>query len=410
MITSFLNLVNGDWLRRPAWWLEALVLVVTGALLGGALCPIRPLAACLTAAGIGVVTALGTIWWSYATNFWFPWLVIAGGQAPCALAWSLATRRILRAQEDAAARAGTAQSLVPAAGAGAKADQGPDVPDTPDYELIHPPFGEGAYGKVWLARNAVGQWQALKAVYLAKFGENSDPYEREFSGIRRYKPISHEHPGLLRVDFVSQKKAAGYFYYVMDLGDALDPGWEQEPSTYRPRDLVNERRRCPGEKLPVRECLRIGAVLADALDFLHRQGLTHCDIKPQNIIFVNGQPKLADVGLMAEIRRPDQEGTFLGTPAYMPPPPEASGTPRADIYALGMVLYVISTGCNAAVFPTLSTTLTDNAALDDFFALNAVVLKACQPDCTQRYASAAEMRGALEDALKALEGETAASL
>ena len=44
------------------------------------------------------------------------------------------------------------------------------LPDAPDYELFDPPFGQGAYGKVWLARNAVGQWQALKTVYLARFG------------------------------------------------------------------------------------------------------------------------------------------------------------------------------------------------------------------------------------------------
>ena len=44
--------------------------------------------------------------------------------------------------------------------------------------------------------------------------------------------------------------------------------------------------------------MRIGFALADALDFLHRQGLTHRDIKPQNIIFVNDTPKLADVALL----------------------------------------------------------------------------------------------------------------
>ncbi len=406
MITAFLNLMGGDWLRRPAWWIEALLLVATGALLGSTLCWLRPLTACATAAAIAVVAALGTVSWSYFSNFWFPWLVIAGGQVPCTLVWALATQRIRHAQEDALIRVGIPEPLVRTAEAEAKVDQAPDFPDTPDYELVNPPFGQGSYGKVWLARNAIGQWQALKTVYLAKFGEHPEPYEREFSGIKRYKPISDKHPGLLRVDFVSQRKPAGYFYYVMELGDPIEVGWEREPSTYRPRDLVSERRRSRGQKLPVRECVRIGLALADALDFLHRQGLTHRDIKPQNIIFVNDQPKLADVGLIAEIRRPDQERTFIGTPGYMPPPPELPGTPQADIYALGMVLYVLSTGCNAAFFPELSTTLAENTTPADFFPLNAVVLKACQPDCAQRYASAAEMHHALQEALKALEGQT----
>src|SRR5262245_49339646 len=72
-------------------------------------------------------------------------------------------------------------------------------PEAPDYEVIDPPFGQGAYGKVWLVRNAVGQWQALKAVYLENFGANVHAYEREFTGIMKYKPVSDRHPALLRV-------------------------------------------------------------------------------------------------------------------------------------------------------------------------------------------------------------------
>ena len=384
MLTSFLNLMNNDWLRRWANWMEALVLIITGTLLGGGLCRMRPLMACIFAAVIALTVALGAVSWSYFTNYWFPWLTIVGGQVPFALAWALvrAKPRIRVAELKAAAVE--------------------ELPDAPGYELFNPPFGEGAYGKVWLARNAAGQWQALKAVYLANFDNNPDPYEREFNGVSRYKPISDKHPGLLRVNFVS-KKHTGYFYYVMELGDALEPGWEREPSTYKPRDLVNERAHAPGRRLPVRECLQIGLELTDALDFLHRQGLTHRDIKPQNIIFVNGRPKLADLGLIAEIRPPDQERTSVGTPGYMPPPPERPGTPQADIYALGMVLYVLSTGRSAAFFPEIATTLVENKDPVEFFPLNAIVLKACQTDLAQRYASAIEMHRALQEAQELLE-------
>jgi serine/threonine protein kinase len=210
------------------------------------------------------------------------------------------------------------------------------------------------------------------------------------------------HPGLLRVDFISEK-LDGYFYCVMELGDSVELGWEHEPSKYKPRDLFNERAGKQGHRLPVRECVRIGLALTDALEFLHQRGLTHRDIKPQNIIFVNGQPKMADLGLISEIRPSDQTGTFVGTPGFMPPPPESPGTPQADIYALGMLLYVISTGRNAALFPEIATTLVDTKEPADFFPLNTVILKACQADASKRYTSATEVRQALEEAQRTLD-------
>jgi len=394
MVTAFLNLMNGDWLRRSSGWVEAIILTVSGILASFGLSRLRPLTACLAAAVGALSVALIAVSWSYVTNYWFPWLIIAGAQVPCALICAIMMPTIRHVQ-----------GTVTGAGRGEPVYE---VPETPDYELFPPPFGEGAYGRVWVVRNAVGQWQALKVVYLANFDNNPDPYEREFNGIRRYKPISDKHPGLLRVDFVS-KKRPGYFYYVMELGDPLDPGWEREPSTYRPRDLMSERARSRGRRLTVKECVEIGIALTDALDFLHRQGLTHRDIKPQNIIFVNGHPKLADVGLTAEIRPPDQERTFVGTPGYMPPPPEPPGTVQADIYALGMVLYVLSTGRNAAYFPEISTTLVSPTA-PDFLPLNKVILKACEPDSKQRFATAAEMHQALLEVQKVLVGETPQTL
>src|SRR5260370_38781919 len=104
----------------------------------------------------------------------------------------------------------------------------------------------------------------------------------------------------------------------MELGDALAPGWEQAPLAYAPRDLARVCAHAQGLRLPVRDCVTIGLGLAEALDFLHRHGLTHRDVKPRNVIFVNGRPKLADVGLVADILPPDQQGTCVGTPGYMP--------------------------------------------------------------------------------------------
>ncbi|HTY88703.1 MAG TPA: serine/threonine-protein kinase, partial [Candidatus Acidoferrum sp.] len=392
LLTSFLNLMNADWLRRPADWLEAVTLATTGLLLGSGLCRMRAAVAVVVAASTALAVSIGAIAWSYFTNYWFPWLVIAAGQVPCALAWAMA----MSLRDALGKRNVTVNLSFPRPATAVEV-----MPEVEGYELLHPPFGEGAYGKVWLARNTSGQWRALKAVYLANFDQNTDPYEREFNGIKKYQPVSDQHPGLLRVEFVSGKKD-GYFYYVMELGDSIAPGWEREPSTYKPRDLVSERIRFPGRRLPVRECVRIGLALSDALHFLHRQGLTHRDIKPQNIIFVKGLPKLADLGLITEIRSPGQERTLVGTPGYMPPPPERPGTPQADIYALGMVLYVLSTGRSPAYFPEIATKLVADPEPSDFFPLNTVILKACQPNPVQRYTTAVEMHQALHHARRAL--------
>src|SRR5262249_13819985 len=123
--------------------------------------------------------------------------------------------------------------------------------------------------------------------------------------------------------------------------------------------------------------------------------LTHRDIKPSNIIFVNNQPKFADVGLVTE-SHPHRQHSLVGTLGYMPPPPEPPGTQAADLYALGMVLYVISTGQEPHMFPALSTTLCGQTNELDYIHLNRVILKACNPVLPERFASANELKSALE--------------
>lgn len=197
------------------------------------------------------------------------------------------------------------------------------------------------------------------------------------------------------------RKRADYFYYVMELGDAVAADWEKHPTHYQPRDLANERKALPRGRLPVNECFRVGLALCEALDFLHGQGVTHRDIKPQNVIYFQGRPKLADLGLITDLRPDDPERTLVGTPGYMPPAPERPGTVAADLYALGMVLYVLSTGRAAALFPEVATTLVNVGEPPEFLSLNNVILKACQPQPADRYGSAREMRAALEVAQKA---------
>jgi serine/threonine protein kinase len=80
----------------------------------------------------------------------------------------------------------------------------------------------------------------------------------------------------------------------------------------------------------------------------------------------------------------------------MPPSHEPPGTPQADIYALGMLLYVISTGYDPKFFPDIATTIMERREHAEFVRLDAIILKACQPDIKQRYQTAGDMLRDLE--------------
>lgn len=255
-------------------------------------------------------------------------------------------------------------------------------PLIPDYELLHP-IGRGAYGEVWLARNMTGSRVALKIVRRAAF-EHGRPFEREFEGIRRFEPISRSDSSQVAILHLGQGE--GFFYYVMELADPMSvpPGATCGDPPYRPRTLKNVL--YEEGALPAAECLAIATALTRALAHLHRHGLVHRDVKPSNVIVVRGVAKLADIGLVASV---DATGSFVGTEGYLPL--EGAGTPQADLYSLGKVLYEMSTGCDRHQFPSLPpdfATRPDRAFISEF---NAIVLKACAGEPKQRYQSAQQL-------------------
>ena len=164
-------------------------------------------------------------------------------------------------------------------------------PQIPEHESIRC-IGRGSYGEVWLARNIMKVFRAVKVVYRDSF-EDDRPYDREFAGIRKFEPISRTE-GQVDILQVGRNDADGYFYYVMELADDENSGQAIDPATYVPKTLRSEIRKCG--RIPTERCLEIGLSLTNALDHLHKNGLVHRDIKPSNIIFVNGVPKLADIG------------------------------------------------------------------------------------------------------------------
>ncbi|MFO1458072.1 MAG: protein kinase [Verrucomicrobiota bacterium] len=252
----------------------------------------------------------------------------------------------------------------------------------PDHELLCC-VGRGSYGQVWLARNVMGTYRAVKIVERASF-QNARPFDREFNGILKFEPLSRAHPGM--VDILQVGRTPNCFYYVMELADDVATGQQIDPLHYTPKTLRTELD--AHGRLPFERCLQLALALTDALGHLHAHGLIHRDIKPSNIIFVHEQPKLADIGLVAE---QSDAKSFVGTEGFIPP--EGPGTAQADLYSLGKVLYELATGKDRHDFPELPT-FTDDGSTSDagLIELNAVILKACQPDPKQRYASVAAMR------------------
>jgi WD40 repeat protein len=274
----------------------------------------------------------------------------------------------------------------------------PSSPQIPDHELLRK-IGRGSYGEVWLAKNVLGTFRAIKIVYRDSFDDDR-PFQREFSGIQKFEPISRTHEGFVHILQVGRNEEAGWFYYVMELADdhaaeenalSSERGGRREigkPSLYVPKTLKSDLAR--RGRLPAAVCAQLGISLAAALDHLHRSGLVHRDIKPSNIIFVNGTPKLADIGLVTGV---DATRSFVGTDGFMPP--EGPGSPQADIFSMGKVLYELSMGKDRQDFPEPPTRLREFEDCEQVIELNEVVLKACEWEIARRYQNARELQADL---------------
>ena len=253
-----------------------------------------------------------------------------------------------------------------------------EAPDIPEHILLRQ-IGQGSYGDIWIARNTFGEFRAVKIIYRDRF-EDDRPYERELNGIQQVEPITRKHAGL--VDILQIGRTDDYFYYIMEIAD--DAGQPQiNAENYRPKTLSTEISR--RGRIPLEEVIRIGRKLSQALAFMHEKKLVHRDIKLSNVIYVEGNPKLADVGLVASA---NASFSLVGTYGYIPR--EGPGRPPADIYALGKVLYEIATGKDRADFPEIDI-------LDPGLrGLNPIFLKACEELPEDRYTSAIAVDQALE--------------
>ncbi|OHB68529.1 MAG: hypothetical protein A2V70_04210 [Planctomycetes bacterium RBG_13_63_9] len=273
-------------------------------------------------------------------------------------------------------------------------------PEVPDFDLLRL-IGEGGFGQVWLATNrATGHLRAVKVIALHRSGM-TDPAGREITSLTRLEAnLRRSHPNLLSIHHVG--KTADHLFYVMDPADDVSGSRASASAGYRPATL--EGRLADGP-LPPEECLRYSRELLMGLASLHEAGMVHRDVKPANCLFVDGELKLADFGLLTEAH---PQVSRVGTQKYMPP--DGRMDTRADVYAAGLVIYEMITGLPADDFPRLGDRAEQIAQTPGLCALTRLALGACQPDPQQRFQDAGTMLGELSATdPEAADPETAAA-
>ncbi|MDA3962583.1 MAG: protein kinase [Planctomycetota bacterium] len=279
-------------------------------------------------------------------------------------------------------------------------------PDTPRLGAYHPLalLDEGGMGSVSLAADAAGRIVVVKTMRqkLASVPEYIKRFEREIEVMRQL-----DHHSLVH---------------------CLDAGLADDGSSFLVLEFVpggTLKQVAARRGMPERQALAMIYQILDALDYVAGHQLVHRDIKPSNIFVDEERAVLADFGLARstadDATSLTMAGSLVGTPHYMAPEqirPDEPVDARTDLYALGAVLYFALTGrdpysgaryevmhahCSAAV-PEVRRV---NDAVSQ--ATESVIVKAMQKNSGDRYATAAEMRAAVAEALRGI-GEDPATI
>ena len=253
-------------------------------------------------------------------------------------------------------------------------------------------IGGGGMADVYLCEDlTLGRRVALK-VLLQRFLDDPNFVERFRREAKAAAGLNHAN----LVSIYDWGEVDGTYFIVMEYveGETL-------------KDLVRRQGRLGGS-----EAVRISLQLLAALEFAHRTGIVHRDVKPQNVMLDrHGNVKVMDFGIArAGDSGMTEAGSILGTAQYLAPE-QAKGQPvdeRSDLYSVGIVLYEMLTGTvpfkgDSAV--TVALKHVNEMAAEPAqlvpgmpYALNQIVLKAIAKDPDQRYQTAEQFARDLRSA------------
>jgi tetratricopeptide (TPR) repeat protein len=262
-------------------------------------------------------------------------------------------------------------------------------------------LGRGGMGTVYRATDLELQREVAVKI-LSATSHTSDGRERLIREARAAAALNHPH--IVTIHDVGE--SGGLPFLVMELvsGPRL--------SQAKPTELAR--------------VVEIAAQICTALEHAHANSIVHRDLKPDNVLLSGtsqaGNVKLADLGLAlpADAARISRAGVIVGTAAYMAPEQALGQTVdgRADLYALGVVLYELTTGRLPFTGDDPLTVVSQHVHApvvpprvlcpDLPRALEAVIVRLLAKDPAQRFSTAAETRAALIESLTD-QGETLAS-
>lgn len=254
----------------------------------------------------------------------------------------------------------------------------------PQYEITEI-IGHGGMGAVYKGR----QTQLDRPVAIKLLPESLQDDE-DGSFVERFKLEARamaklDHPAIISVhDFGVTTE--GHLYFVMEFIDGMD---------------LQQYLQASGGKLEPEAAVAIISHVLDALDYAHKHGIVHRDIKPANVLINSeGRVKIADFGLAKQVGGEGAGLTMsnvaMGTPDFIAPEAlldSAASDGRADLYAVGVMLYQMLTGrLPRGMFKLPSE---DDASIDPRF--DDIIAAAMEPNPEQRIPAAADFRRQLDD-------------